>query len=597
MKPEIRSLFIKISITLFLLFLIAAVAETYWQQQNEMDRLVHEKSIELSLIGSAFLQNLPLDSLTQATTDAEKLKEFYPDLLKRIKNFKLKYRIPKTIHLKIVRLKDTISELIFDDRGTNPSGKAYDLWLEMKEANKTARETFHFEKRNGQYLLSAIDPIQYGQTMTNLLTLAEENLTSYQTPFLNAFFPIGITFLIVFLILEMLIFVFLRPLSMALNYLNESLQRLRDGAPLLKPEFATKCFSGEIYFLNDLNKRMAEVDESRKSREEEQKQIKEFLRIVTEAAEGDLTVQANVTADALGALSDSFNLMISDLSALIRDVKKAANQVASSTEGILTNIEEMARGAVDQATQTENISKLAKETNELISDTNENAQKAAQAAQMARDVAKQGSETVRKAIQGMHTIRDAVRASMKQVRVLDENSMRIGEISDFIAEISNRTNLLALNASIEAARAGEAGKGFSVVAEEIRNLAERTNTSAEEISKLIQDIQNSVSLTLTNIEKGNKEVGEGTRLMDSAGEALREILEKVEISSDSATSISEASKDQTKYSQQIAIALEEIAVIAKDTASHAQQSKEAAEQLEALSKELNKAVEKFKLSN
>ena len=154
-----------------------------------------------------------------------------------------------------------------------------------------------------------------------------------------------------------------------------------------------------------------------------------------------------------------------------------------------------------------------------------------------------------------------------------------------------------LNAAIEAARAGEAGKGFSVVADEIRNLAERTNTSAEEISKLIEVIQKSVSLALQNIEKGNQEVGNGTRLMDEAGESLREILDKVNISSDSATKISEATKDQTKFSRQITISLEEIAGIAKETADHAQQSKEAATRLEALSLELNNAVEKFKLSN
>ena len=597
MKNEIQTLFFRISVTIFLLFLLGAVIATYWQQQKETDRLVHTKSNELSVIGTAFLQHLPVDSLAKAETQGTGFTTLYPNILQRVKKFKLNYRISKGITLRIVRLKDTISEIVFDEKGEQTIGKPYDLWLEMKEANKTDRQTFHFEKRNNQYLLSAIYPVKYKQSMTDLLVLTEENLTRFKTSLLAAFYPHAFALFILFVIIELFLLIFLHPLNIALKYLNESLQRLREKKSLLKPEFGTKCLSGEIYLLGDLNNRIKEVEESHRSREEEQKQIKEFLRIVTAAAEGDLTVQANVTADALGALSDSFNLMISDLSALTRDVKKAASQVASKTDGILANMEEMAKGAVDQATQTETISQLAKEMNELISDTNESAQKAAQSAQKARDVAKEGSEIVKKAIQGMHTIRDAVRESMKQVRYLDENSTRIGEISDFIAEISSRTNLLALNASIEAARAGEAGKGFSVVAEEIRNLAERTNSSAEEISKLIEAIQETVTLTLTNIEKGNKEVGEGTRLMDSAGDALREILEKVEVSSDASTSISEATKHQTQYSRQITVSLEEIAGIAKENARHAQQSKEAAEQLEALSKELNNAVEKFKLSN
>ena len=597
MKPEIKALFVKITITLLVLFIFAALALAYWQQQKEIDRLVVEKNLELSLTAAAFLQNLPVDSLLLVGARPELEKEFYPHLAKRTRNFKQRYGVPQYIKLKIVRLKDTISEIVYDEGQPSATGRAYDLWLEMKEASTADRETYHLEKRNQKYLLTAIKPVKHQQSMTPLLILAEEDLAAFRQPVWNWAYQNGIIFLALFVLLVILFYWYLRPLGHALEYLSESIRRLRDGKPVLKPEFESKYFEEEITHLSGLTQRLEEVEKIRKAREEEQKQIKEFLHIVTEAAEGDFTVQANVTADALGALSDSFNLMISDLSSLVKDVKKAAVQVATTTEDILTNIEEMAKGAVDQAAQTENISHLAKEMNELISGTNENAQKAAKAAQKAMEVARRGSETVQKAIEGMHAIRNAVRESMKQVRILDENSTQIGEISDFIAEISSRTNLLALNASIEAARAGEAGKGFSVVAEEIRNLAERTNTSAEEISKLIQAIQTSASLTLSNIEKGNKEVAEGTRLMDSAGESLREILETVEVSSDSATSISEATKHQTKYSKQIAIALEEITIIARETANNAQQSKEAANQLEALSKELNKAIEKFKLSN
>ena len=597
MRNDIRTLFTKISITAFLLFLIAAIGATYWQFTHEQDRLVLCKYGELSFVGTAYLQNLPADTLLMADQGKLTPEDLYPILQKRTRAFKLNYEIPQNIQLKIIRLKDTTTEIIFDDRGSQYSAKAYDLWLQMKEANKTDRETWRFVKWGKAHLLSVIHPVKIKQTMTGLLVLSQEDLSAYLTPIQNIFYPFALGALGLFVLFEIFIFLFLRPLNRSLKYLNENMKRLREGKPLLKPEFSSKCLSDEIYLLGDLQTHSKEVEAIKKEREEEQKQIKEFLSIVTAAAEGDFTVKANVTADALGALSDSFNLMIDDLSVLVRDVKKAAMQVADSTENILTNIDEMAKGAVDQAAQTENITGLAREMNDLISDTNESAQKAAQSAQKARDVATEGSEIVRKAIEGMHNIRDSVRESMKQVRFLDENSTRIGEISDFISEISSRTNLLALNASIEAARAGEAGKGFSVVADEIRNLAERTTTSAEEISKLIEAIQKSVSLTLQNIEKGNQEVGKGTRLMDSAGDALREILEKVNISSDSATKISEATKDQTKFSRQITISLEEIAGIARETADHAQQSKEAAAQLEALSMELNKAVEKFKLSN
>ncbi len=597
MRNDIRSLFFKISFMALFILLIGAGGATYWQYQKEQDRLILCKYGELSLTGTAYLHHLPLDSLAMMEQGKLTREAIQNSLQEKTRRFKRQYEIPQTVNLKIIRLKDTQSEIIFDDRGSRFSGKAYDLWLEMKEANKTDRETWHFEKREQTHLFTVIHPVKIGQTMTDLLILTQEDLSSALTPLYKQFYPMAAGALVLFVLFVLLAFLLLGPLNRSLKFLNESLKRLRDNKTLLKPEFSSTFLDEELELLSALDSRLKTVDGIQQTREEEQKQIKEFLRIVTAAAEGDFTVKASVTADALGALSDSFNLMIDDLSALIRDVKKAANQVAESTENILTNIQEMAKGAVDQAAQTENITELAREMNDLIADTSESAQKAAESAQKAREVANKGSEIVKQAIEGMHKIRDAVRESMKQVRFLDENSMRIGEISDFIAEISSRTNLLALNASIEAARAGDAGKGFSVVADEIRNLAERTNSSAEEISKLIEAIQKSVSLTLQHIEKGNREVGKGTRLMDGAGEALREILEKVNVSSASATNISRATKEQTKFSRQITISLEEIAGIAKETADHAQQSKEAASQLEALSMELNNAVEKFKLSN
>jgi len=559
------------------------------KKKASLDRIIVNQSKQLSLIGKAFTSNVQPDSLNQA--DATKLDQM-------VKNFRSNLKMANYYKFKIVQIENTQTKVVYDEQNSESIGRDFDLWKEMNEARQTNRQTFHIEQKKEQTIYTLIQPIQIKNTLTNRLILINCDLNQFKKNTLQDLKIHALGMVSLWLLLELFLFLFLiRPIDYTVSYFRESFKRLKEGKTILEPETGRKYFQEEYHLLKEASRKFVQIEEAKLDRTEEQKQIKEFLRIVTAAAEGDFTVKASVTADALGALSDSFNLMINDLSDLVRDVKKAASQVADSTQNILSNIEDMARGAVDQASQTENISRLAQEMNERIVDTSKSAQQSAKAAQEAREVAEKGQQVVKKAIDGMHNIRHSVRETMKQVRFLDENSARIGEISDFIAEISNRTNLLALNASLEAARAGEAGRGFSIVAEEIRNLAESTNTSAEEISKLIEGIQNSISQTLTNIEAGNSEVTAGVLLVDQTGDALGEILEKVKISSSAASDISVATEEQTKYSQQITMALEEIAGIAKTTADRAQQSKQAAQQLEALSKELNKAVEKFKLSN
>lgn len=582
-------------VTLIIVVVIGVAVISYFNIQSHNNLMLKTKEEQIKIIATNGSMIFDSKSIMMIQNERDFDSENYNEAFVKLSSLKEQLGDPG-YHLKILRKEDNATEILINDISLNIIGQSYDLLKEMDDAIKQNITTINKTETPEGIKLYAFSPIKNKELKpTNIFLMLEYLMPKTIPSFWILLGPLGLG-IIVLLVLFIILSMESKKLNHGIDFITMNLDRLEKGESVKKAE------DDQIY-LDEINSALHQVGSSLSTskdsgveRDKIQKQITELLKIVSSAADGDFTVSANVTADTLGALADSFNLMISDLSELVRDAKKAAEQVASSTEGILSNIESMANGAANQASRTERISHFAKDMAKLITDTNQSAKRAAEAAQNAKGVAERGSEIVKKTIHGMHNIRDSVRDAARQVRTLGEQSTRIGEISDFIGEIASRTNLLALNASIEAARAGDAGRGFSVVADEIRNLAERSSNSADEISKLIADVQAGIAKTMTAIEVGAKEATAGTSLVDGAGEALREILGSVEISTNSAVNISSATQEQTKFSDEIVATLEHISTIAKDTADSARQSKESAKQLEYLSQNLNQAVAKFRLA-
>jgi methyl-accepting chemotaxis protein len=384
-----------------------------------------------------------------------------------------------------------------------------------------------------------------------------------------------------------------RPIDHYVNFVNS----VSEGNYKLRLEMRSHDELEKIgYALNVMLEKLEGLIESEADRDRLQSNITSLLNIVSAAADGDFTVSAEVTADTLGALADSFNLMVADLSTLIRDVKGSSDQIAKSTREILINTESMSRGADMQAKEIEGTYAGAKEMAEILKYANVRTSQAAESARKASEVALNGTEVVKKSTEGMHRIRERVQETARSVRALRESSGEIGEIIEVISDIANRTNLLALNATIEAARAGEAGRGFAVVADEVRMLAERSSQAAKDIAALIATIQAGTSEAVMAMEQGTDEVEKGTHYVDEAGAALKEIIQMVQDSSRSITEISGTFQQQAKASSDIAEAMKRTASIAQETAKGARQSRKLAEQMETLSRMLNTAVSKFRLS-
>jgi twitching motility protein PilJ len=347
--------------------------------------------------------------------------------------------------------------------------------------------------------------------------------------------------------------------------------------------------------LNNTIDRLQGLVQTEADRDKMQHQVMDLLSIVSGAAEGDLTVKAEVTADALGSVADAFNLMINGLTALVSQASSVAHEIQSSTSDILQASERMRRGAEQQTAQIQGASGAVNEMSHTIQRMAENAEAATQASLKATQAAVKGGSSVAETIKGMQRIRAAVQTTGKKIKGLGERSLEIGAIIEVINEIATQTNLLALNAAIEAARAGEQGKGFAVVADEVRKLAERAARATKDITSLIKGIQVETSEAVTVMEEGTREVEEGTKLADQAGAALREIEQIVKQTSGLVTDITNSAANQVKVSESVVTSMDSISKLTQDTTKGVQDTVETIGRLADLSKRLTDAIGRFKL--
>jgi twitching motility protein PilJ len=335
---------------------------------------------------------------------------------------------------------------------------------------------------------------------------------------------------------------------------------------------------------------------NQEAQESLQKSVTEFLTIVSQVARGDLTLRGHVTNDALGNVVDSVNYMLDNFVKVLERVRKAAVDVQSSANEILIASEEMSSGAVQQDQEITNTSSAVEELTVSMKQVSNNAEASAEAARRALDAAEQGNRSVRDTLEGMQRIRSSVQATAKRIKALGDRSLEISEIVNVINDITEQTNLLALNAAIEAARAGEAGRGFAVVADEVRKLAEHSRSATKDIAALIKAIQAETNDAVVVMEEGTKEVEIGAKLADQAGRALDAISSVVRQSAELVQEISLASKQQVRGTEGVANAMQIISNITRQTSQGARQTSRTVEQLVHMSEQLNEALSQFRVS-
>ncbi|HIK35793.1 MAG TPA: HAMP domain-containing protein [Thermosynechococcus sp. M98_K2018_005] len=339
------------------------------------------------------------------------------------------------------------------------------------------------------------------------------------------------------------------------------------------------------------------AEENERQRDDLQRQVIRLLDDVEGAARGDLTVQAEVTADVLGAVADSFNLTIHNLRTIVQQVKIAAQQVSRGAAENETFARSLSADALRQAEELAVTLNSVQMMTNAIQRVAESAQEANEVARKASETALRGGEAVERTVAGILQIRETVAETTRKVKRLAESSQEIAKIVGVISSIANRTNLLALNASIEAARAGEAGRGFAVVADEVRQLADRAAKASKEIEQIVLQIQSETGAVMTAMEEGTQQVIEGTKRAEQAKHSLEDIIQVSSQIDTLVRSITNATVEQTESARAMAQVMQSIELTAQATSQEAQRVSDSLQGLVSVARNLQASVERFRVEN
>jgi len=327
--------------------------------------------------------------------------------------------------------------------------------------------------------------------------------------------------------------------------------------------------------------------------------IERLQKRMTEVGRGDFSHRFDIahTDNEIGHLFDSYNRMLGHVSELLEKVQA----VAANTERHIVNVVQATssteQGVSRQYNDIELVATAMTEMAATVHEVSSNTTEAEKAAIMTGEQAKEGGAIVDKSQSQAIQMQDTLQQTASQIESLKQQSLEVGEVTSVINDIAEQTNLLALNAAIEAARAGEQGRGFAVVADEVRNLAQRTQQSTQQIQQIIQQLQERAEQAVSSMAVNNQLAETSIELAESAAKALEEIIVSAETISSMNMMISTATDQQSTVATDIDQRIVNISDVAGHTKLEAEQVVKAIEEVRNEVENLNELAHRFRLTD
>lgn len=322
--------------------------------------------------------------------------------------------------------------------------------------------------------------------------------------------------------------------------------------------------------------------------------LRDLAKKADTIARGDLTREVQPLSDR-DVLGNAFSSMLINMRAMMAELNEGVSVLTTASQEILATTGQVASSAQETAAAVAEITTTVEEVKQTANLASQKARQVGDTAQRTLQVSQDGRASVESTLEGMSLVREQMLSVAESIVRLSEQSQTIGDVVATVGDLAEQSNLLGVNASIEAAKSGELGRGFSVVAQEVKNLADQSKQATGQVRAILHDIQKAMNRVVLAAEESGKAVDSGYRQAQSTGVAIRTLADTIEESSSAALQIAASSQQQLVGMDQVASAMENIKQASQDNVAGTRQAEQAARNLHQLGQRLKDRVSQFKV--